>query len=113
MAEVTYKLGEEKSVRWEVQHLFTRQDHKNWVQSLVEVGLGEHWLISAQDMYNYGNEKAEERIHYYNTSLVYVKNAMRIALGYGRQRAGIFCVGGVCRYVPASNGFMLSVTSSF
>jgi hypothetical protein len=81
--------------------------------SLVEVGMGENWLISGQDMYNYGNDNADERFHYYNVSVVYVKSATRIALGYGRQRAGIFCVGGVCRYVPASNGLMLSVTSSF
>lgn len=113
MAEATYKFGEEKSIRWEVQHLATRQDDKNWAQTLLELGLNEHWLISGQDMYNYGNEKAEKRIHYYNVTLTYIKNAMRVSMGYGRQRAGIFCVGGVCRYVPASNGIILSVTSSF
>jgi len=113
MAELTYKMSEKKSLRWEIQHLSTKQDQKNWVQSLVEVGLGDHWLISAQDMYNYGNDDAKKRFHYYNLTAVYVKNAMRVSLGYGRQRAGIFCVGGVCRYVPASNGLLLSVTSSF
>jgi hypothetical protein len=34
-------------------------------------------------------------------------------MSYGKQRAGIFCVGGVCRNVPASNGFAISITSSF
>jgi len=34
-------------------------------------------------------------------------------VNYGRQRAGIFCVGGVCRQVPAANGLTLSVTSTF
>lgn len=113
MAELTYKMSGGKSVRWEIQHLSTGQEQKNWAMSLVEVGLGENWLISAQDMYNYGNDDAAKRFHYYNATAVYVKNAMRVSLGYGRQRAGIFCVGGVCRYVPAANGLLLSVTSSF
>ncbi len=113
MAELTWKLHKGKSIRWEIQHLYTKQDKKSWVMSLVEVGLNEHWLVSATDMYNYGNDDASKRFNYYNGTIVYVKNAMRVSLGYGRQRAGIFCVGGVCRYVPAANGLMLSVTSSF
>lgn len=113
MAELTYKMSGEKSIRCEVQHLSTKQDQKNWAMGLIEYGAGENWLISLQDQYNYGNDKADERFHYYNATVVYVKSAMRIALGYGRQRAGIFCVGGVCRYVPASNGVILAVTSSF
>ena len=33
--------------------------------------------------------------------------------GYGKRREGIFCIGGVCRAVPASNGFEVTFTSSF
>ena len=113
MAELTFKMNKGKSIRWEIQHLSTKQDQKSWAMSLVEVGLNDNWLISTQDMYNYGNTDEKKRFHYYNVSAVYVKNAMRVSLGYGKQRAGIFCVGGVCRYVPASNGLLLSVTSSF
>ena len=128
MAELTYKITPAKSLRWEIQHMSAtsakwknhetyntpvEKDEKNWVMSLIEIGLGEKWLVSLQDMYNYGNDDEKKRFHYYNTSVVYIKNAMRVSLGYGRQRAGIFCVGGVCRYVPASNGLLLSVTSSF
>lgn len=113
VTELSYKISSERSVRMELQHLSTHQDHDNWAMGLVEYGAGEHWLLSVQDQYNYGNHIAEERFHYYNASVVYIKEATRIALGYGRQRAGIFCVGGVCRYVPASNGLQLSVTSSF
>ena len=36
-----------------------------------------------------------------------------LVLGYGKRREGIFCVGGVCRAVPASNGFEVTFTSSF
>ncbi|HEY4798597.1 MAG TPA: DUF6029 family protein, partial [Bacteroidia bacterium] len=127
MAELTYKFSSAKSIRWELQHMSAtssrwkktgatnpvEKDEKNWAMTLVEVGLSEHWLVSAMDMYNYGNPDPSLRLHYYNGTIVYVKSAMRVSLGYGRQRAGIFCVGGVCRYVPASNGLMLSITSSF
>ncbi|MEJ6490989.1 MAG: DUF6029 family protein, partial [Flavobacteriales bacterium] len=43
----------------------------------------------------------------------YVREATRITLSYGRQRAGLFCVGGVCRFVPANNGLTLNFTQSF
>jgi len=113
MMQITYKFSDTKSIRTELQHLYTEQDKKSWAFALVEVGMGEHWLFSALDQYNYGNAIADDRIHYFNGTITYVKSATRIALGYGKQRAGIFCVGGVCRYVPASNGITLSVTSSF
>lgn len=113
MAEITYKVGDDKSLRIEMQHLYTKQDKRSWAMGLIEYGVGEHWLISVQDNYNYDNYIVEERFHYYNATVAYVKSATRISLGYGKQRAGIFCVGGVCRYVPASNGLLLSVLSSF
>ena len=43
----------------------------------------------------------------------YTQGANRLSITYGKQRAGLFCVGGVCREVPASNGFSISLTSSF
>ncbi len=42
-----------------------------------------------------------------------LKGSTRIAVGYGKKRAGIFCVGGVCKEVPSSNGFNLTISSSF
>ena len=36
-----------------------------------------------------------------------------VQIGYGRQQQGIFCVGGVCRVVPPSNGLSLSLTTQF
>ena len=43
----------------------------------------------------------------------FIKGANRFEIGYGKKREGIFCVGGVCKLVPSSNGFNLSVSSSF
>lgn len=113
MAELTIRLDKGRSIRTELQHLATKQDQQDWAMGLIEVGLGEHWIVSILDLYNYGNDKPKDRLHYYNGNIIYIKGATRIAMGYGKQRAGIFCVGGVCRYVPASNGLTLAVTTSF
>lgn len=111
--DMTYKYKDEHSFRMELQHLNTKQDMGSWAEALLEWTGGEHWFVAALDQYNYGNEDSEKRFHYVNVSAGYIRNANRITVGYGKQRAGIFCAGGVCRYVPASNGFTLSITSSF
>ena len=108
-----YKIDKNNSIRVELQHLLTHQDRGNWALGLVEYSVSPHWFFAVFDEYNYGNENSAKRIHFINTSLGYTKGANRIALGYGKQREGLLCIGGVCRNVPASNGFSLSVTSSF
>ena len=47
------------------------------------------------------------------TLILDIKGSNRIEIGYGKKRAGIFCVGGVCKEVPSSNGFSLNISSSF
>jgi Family of unknown function (DUF6029) len=111
--EIQYKISKTHSMRGEVQHLYTEQDKQSWVMGLVEYTISPHWFIAAFDEYNYGNDIKEDRLHYPNVSMGYTKGANRITMGYGKQREGLLCVGGVCRQVPASNGFSLSVTSSF
>ena len=111
--EMQYKINKTHSMRAEVQHLYTEQDKQSWVMALLEYTISPHWFVAAFDEYNYGNDISEDRLHYPNVSMGYTKGANRISLGYGKQREGLLCVGGVCRQVPASNGFSLSVTSSF
>ncbi|MBW6481885.1 MAG: hypothetical protein K0B10_02375 [Vicingaceae bacterium] len=111
--DLTYKLSKKHAIRTELQGLFTKQDKQDWATFLIEYTYSPHWFVAVMDQYNYGNKKSEERIHYYFGAVGYVNGTNRIQLGYGRQRAGIFCVGGVCRNVPASNGVTLSITSSF
>ena len=111
--DLTYKLNKKNAIRTEIQGLFTQQDQQDWATVLIEYTYSPHWFIAIMDQYNYGNKKTTDRIHYYFASAGYVKGANRFQLGYGRQRAGIFCVGGVCRTVPAANGLTLSITSSF
>lgn len=113
VADIEWKLAPRKTLRFELQGLWTKQDKGNWAGVLVEYTVSPHWFISVMDQYNYGNEVKENRINYYTLSAGYTHEATRIALSYGRQREGIICVGGVCRYVPATNGVTLTVTSSF
>lgn len=113
IADITFKINANNSIRTELQHLRTEQDHGNWALILAEYTIAPHWFLAAFDEYNYGNELAEDRIHYFTASIGYIKNANRFSLSYGRQREGILCVGGVCRNVPASNGILFSITSSF
>ncbi len=117
--DLTYKINKKHAIRTEIQGLFTQQDQQEWATVLVEYTFSPHWFIAVMDQYNYGNTHKDldgnfdQRIHYYFASAGYVRGANRFQVGYGRQRAGIFCVGGVCRTVPAANGLTLSITSSF
>jgi len=113
VVDLTYRLRGESTARLELQNLSTKQDHQDWAQAMLEYTFNSHWFAAVSDQYNYGNEIEHERYHYYNAIVGFNKNANRITLAYGKQRAGIFCVGGICRTVPASNGITLSITSSF
>ena len=113
IAEINWKIDSKHNLRTEVQHLYTRQDDKSWALLLAEYTVSPHWFFAGFSEYNYANDNTDRRFNYYNVSFGYTNNANRIAFGYGRQRAGLFCVGGVCRTVPASNGISVSITSSF
>ena len=109
--ETQYKLKPKHSIRTELQHLKTAQHEGNWAMGLIEYTVSPHYFLAIQNLYNYGNKI--NKTHYPNISAGYTKNTTRFALGYGKQREGIFCVGGVCRNVPKSNGISLSITSRF
>ncbi len=113
IADVTHRLPQRRSIRWELQHLSTRQDNQNWAMAMLEYSIAPRWFFAVSNQYNYGNDDKDLRIHYYTLSGGYSRGGNRISLSYGKQREGIICVGGVCRQVPASNGFTLNVSSSF
>ncbi len=113
IADVTHRLPERRSIRWELQHLYTKQDNQSWAMAMIEYSIAPNWFFAVSDQFNYGNDDKDLRVHYYTLSAGYTKGGNRFSLSYGRQREGIICVGGVCRKVPASNGFTLNVTSSF
>lgn len=113
VAEGTYFLSETKSIRLELQHQWADYDRKNWAGGTLEFTPNPMWSFFFHDIYNYGNDDETQKIHYYSVGGAFTKGATRIAASYGRQRGGIMCVGGVCRYVPESNGFTLNLTTNF
>ena len=112
-AESTYKFNSGKSIRFLGEHLWADSDKKNWAASTIEFNASSRISIYVSDMFNYGNDETFLRNHYYNIGGSFRKNATRIALNYGRQRGGLVCVGGVCRFVPESTGLSLSLNTAF
>jgi hypothetical protein len=113
VTDLIYKISDKYSIRFELEHLYTKQDQGSWASGLMEFTVAPKWFVAGSDQWNYGNSIAADRIHYYNGTIGYIKNTNRYQLSYGKQRAGIYCVGGVCRTVPASNGITFTVISSF
>ncbi len=129
--ELGYKFKNRSSLRAEFQVMFVNRidsldnrvpfntagsratDNGDWGTILLEYTINSHWMVSVMDQYNFGNYDKKKRAHHPYFTVGYVTGATRIMASYGRQRAGMFCVGGVCRFVPASNGLTLSVTHSF
>lgn len=111
--EVGYKINPKHSIRAEFQALFTEKDKGDWATAVIEYTISPNWFFSVMDQYNYGNKNEAQQLHYVIGSFGYIRDATRFMVSYGRQRAGLFCVGGVCRFVPASNGLTLSFTQSF
>lgn len=113
LADITYKINRKHALRMEYQQLFTEEDRGDWMMALLEYSISPKWFFTIFDEYNYGNPDKDMQLHYYSGAIAYVQNATRISLSYGRQREGLLCVGGVCRQVPASTGFSLTISSSF
>jgi hypothetical protein len=113
VADVSYKINKKHNLRVELQNLTSKQDQGDWGTALIEYTVSPHWFLTVMDQYNYGNDVEEQKIHYPIVSAGFLKKSTRLEVRYGKQRAGIFCVGGVCRVVPASNGLAFSISSSF
>jgi hypothetical protein len=117
--EGTYKINAHHALRWELQGMWVQRndeginDKGDWATALVEYTISPGWFFSAMNQYNYGNDDLSKRVNYPIITCGYIKDATRLTFSYGRQRAGLFCVGGVCRPVPANNGLMINLTHSF
>ena len=105
---VTFDGG--KSLRIVGQHLWTHKDRKNWAGGVVEYSFNSRLALYAADAWNYGGDG---EIHYYNLGGSYTKGRTRFGMNYGRQRGGLICVGGVCRFVPESSGLTLNLAVNF
>ncbi len=114
-----YDYGTSKYI--EVNNKFVLNTHNNtgnWYTALIEWTPNTHWFFVLADQFNTKKDFITDLIspnalHYYYTSAGYINGPTRITLSYGRQRAGIFCAGGVCRFVPAANAISLTISTSF
>jgi hypothetical protein len=121
--DLTWKIKSKRILRGEFQHLYSEQDYGNWMTFLGEFNLGHKWFFSVLDDYNYGyaGDVKPSQIgglfsspfHYLSGTVGYNYKTTRISLSYGRRRAGVLCVGGVCRLVPATDGLTMTISSSF
>ena len=98
------KIKKKQQLRINAEHMWVNNDERNWAGLLLEWSLPSGLSIFFSDMTNYQSAK----MHYYNTGLALSKNKQRIQLSVGQQRAGLLCVGGICRFVPSYKGFSLS-----
>ena len=121
-AEGIYTFAGNKAITAGLEHMWADNDRGNWASLSLEYNHNSNWSIFATDMYNYGFEEGAHLIsgdvdafdiHFYNAGVTYRKDSSRFSLGYGRQRGGLVCAGGVCRYVPASTGLSFTITTSF
>lgn len=121
VADVLWKVNKKHSLRLEAEWMGSDSHYDasdpehndrragDWVMGLVEWNIGSHWFVSASDQYAYNDGTG----NYYNLAVGYTHGATRLQVGYGKQREGLLCIGGVCRTVPASNGLTFGLTTSF
>lgn len=122
VGEFIYSFDRRNSLRWEIQHMWSKNDstvlsedkkNGNWLALLIEYSIAPQWYFSVLDQWNYGNLNKNFRAHYAKALITFIHRTTRITFGFGREAGGIVCIGGVCRQVPISYGFSLSVTTSF
>ncbi len=107
--DATYSFSHKFSLRTELQYLYSEELTKDWMGALVEANFAPKWSIFASDMYNHGDSK----LHYYSVGTAYTYSMFRVAASYGRNREGMVCSGGVCRWQPAYTGGNLQVSVLF
>ena len=113
--EVLYKINSKHSIRTELQALWTeeRRDRGHWYTALVEYTISPDWYLTAVFQHNYGHPQDNRRNIYPLFAVGKIWDATRLEARFGRVNAGMFCVGGVCRPVPASSGLTVVFSHSF
>ena len=118
VGDLTWKINKKNVLRFEAEWMASDSKYDpnvddkrcgDWIMGLVEYNFTSAWFVSISDQYAYRDGVG----NYYNVSVGYNHGATRLQLGYGKQREGLLCIGGVCRQVPASNGLTFSLTTSF
>lgn len=121
VADLLWNINKIHSIRFEAQSLFTPQElshqgdrvNGSWAMGLIEYTISPRYFLTLMDQYAFGNPVPDYRVHYITVNAGINMGTTRIMLGYGSQREGIICIGGVCRPVPAATGFTLSMMGFF
>ncbi len=111
--DFSWRINTDHALRFEFQTLYTKQDQGSWFMNLIEYTVAPNWFVSVMNQFNFGHPVVEKRLHYPMVAAGYNMGNHRFQISYGRQRAGVLCIGGVCRAVPAANGLMFSYVGSF
>jgi hypothetical protein len=118
--ELTYKITDQKSIRFETQYMHAEYDYGSWAFALLEYNVAPKWSITVSDMFNIVPNKDADNLnykdpgnHYYSIFTAYTKGPHRFTLAYVKQVDGINCAGGVCRYEPAFSGVKATINTSF
>lgn len=106
--DAKHRLTPTVTLRNELQYLHSRQAEGSWLFGLLECSVAPHWVFTFSDLWN----PTTTRKHYYMASVATIFNQHRLQLSYGTTRAGINCSGGVCRYMPATEGLFLTYNLS-
>jgi len=61
IVDLTWKITSKKSIRWELQGLWTTEDKGDWAAALVEYTISPHWFFTVADQFNYGNKHSNEK----------------------------------------------------
>lgn len=110
VGDITYKFTPLFSLRAELQYLYTPDAlDGDWMAGLLEMNFAPKWSVYGNWTYNHGGSK----VHYYSAGASFTHSFVRVALSYGRNRAGFVCSGGVCRLMPAYTGGNLQLTLTF
>ena len=108
VGEGQWKINKKVQMRFEAQYLQTKQDKGDWIAGLLEFSFAPHWMITLSDNYNSGTGN-----NYYEVLGTYAYKANRFTFGYGKVKEGYNCSGGVCRWVPQTEGFKVSYNYTF
>lgn len=106
------QISERKSIRFDLEYMHNKQDQGSWTNILLEYNIAPSWIFTLSDMYNIKPVKGKA-YNYYTAGGTYIHQANRFSMNWVRQRAGIVCTGGICRYEPAFNGLRFNVETRF
>ena len=105
-------LKNDKSLRFEIQHLFDQDDKKNWYGYGFEYSFNYNFSMYFNNIVNYENIE-QNKPNFYSFGASYSKNSSLFSISYGKQRGGLLCYGGICRYVPEFKGLSFSINTTF